>query len=194
VPKAQVLDRNRYEYFGGLSAGQAHWTRDIDGRAVVHTFPRGWVNTKRHPWAWIPSVTYNAPLKLYMMANWGTASAPDGLWFGEPSYLGFWVAKDPWGPWEQIHEEMTWTPQGDIGARAYMPQISPKWLAKDGKSFWLVWSDFQAKASPQEMQQVAEEFKSVRNMAQAVEVYRHLARAMPYYAVNAQRVDLMVAS
>jgi hypothetical protein len=23
------------------------------------------------------------------------------------------------------------------------PQIAPKWLAADGKSFWLVWTDFQ---------------------------------------------------
>ena len=26
---------------------------------------------------------------------------------------------------------------------AYQPQISPKWIAADGKSFWLVFTDFQ---------------------------------------------------
>ena len=28
-------------------------------------------------------------------------------------------------------------------ARAFAPQIPAKWIAADGKSFWLVWSDFQ---------------------------------------------------
>ena len=28
-------------------------------------------------------------------------------------------------------------------ARAYQPQISPKWVSTDGKSFWLVFTDFQ---------------------------------------------------
>jgi hypothetical protein len=31
----------------------------------------------------------------------------------------------------------------DPHARAYQPQISPKWIAPDGRSFWLVWTDFQ---------------------------------------------------
>ena len=86
---------------------------------------------------------YNAPLGLYMMANWGMGTAPDGMWFDKPSYLGFWMALKPEGPWEQVHEETSWTPLGDAGARAYQPQIAPKWIAEDGKSFWLVWTDFQ---------------------------------------------------
>jgi len=27
--------------------------------------------------------------------------------------------------------------------RAYQPQIAPKWIAEDGRSLWLVWTDFQ---------------------------------------------------
>jgi len=53
------------------------------------------------------------------------------------------VAPEPWGPWTQIHEELEWTPGGDPAARAYQPQVSPKWIAADGLSFWLVWTDFQ---------------------------------------------------
>jgi hypothetical protein len=54
------------------------------------------------------------------------------------------VADQPWGPWRQIHEETSWTPSGDMNARAYQPQISPKWISDDGKSFWMVFTDFQA--------------------------------------------------
>jgi hypothetical protein len=86
------------------------------------------------------------------------------MWFGTPSYLGFWVASQPWGPWTQIHEETEWTPAGDAGARAYQPQIVPRWIAEDGRSFWLVWTDFQS-----------------------------VAGRRPFYAYNAQEVRITVA-
>jgi hypothetical protein len=71
VPKAQVLDRRAYEFFAGLEAGGgARWAKDIDARAVVHTFPRGWVHTPV-TMSWVPSVVYNAPLGVYIMANCG---------------------------------------------------------------------------------------------------------------------------
>lgn len=54
------------------------------------------------------------------------------------------MADQPWGPWRQIHEETSWTPSGDMNARAYQPQISPKWISDDGKSFWMVFTDFRA--------------------------------------------------
>jgi hypothetical protein len=179
VPKRQILDRGAYEYFAGLRAdGNATWSKDTQSRKPVHTFPRGWVNTMVHPYAWHPSVVYNAPLGLYMMANWGMGTGTaeidpfsgvkvDSAWFAKPSYLGFWVAQNPWGPWEQIHEETAWMPEADAAARAYEPQIAPKWIAPDGKSFWLVWTDFQIKGSKQDQRR-------------------------PYYAFNTQRVDLIL--
>src|SRR5438067_2546867 len=86
------------------------------------------------------SLGNNAPLGVYMMANWGMGNSPDGTWFGKPSYLGFWTAPQPWGPWTQVHENTRWTPVNDEGARAYQPQISPKWISQDGRSFWMVWT------------------------------------------------------
>jgi hypothetical protein len=144
VPTDRILDRSAYEFFVGRHHdGNAAWSSRIERRGVVHTFPSGWVNTLVHPWAWHPSVVYIAPLGVYLMANWGTGCTPEGEWFGKPSYLGFWTAPDPWGPWIQVHEEEAWTPAGDANARAYEPQIAPKWIAPDGSSFWVIWSDFQ---------------------------------------------------
>ncbi|MBD3181858.1 DUF4185 domain-containing protein [Candidatus Poribacteria bacterium] len=144
VPKDKILHRKAYEYFVSIKPdGSANWSTDINKMGIVHTFPSGWVNTKVHPYSWHPSIVYNAPLGVYMMANWGMGCSEDGMWFGKPSYLGFWTAEHPWGPWTQIHEETAWTPENDPGARAYQPQISPKWIAEDGKSFWLVFTDFQ---------------------------------------------------
>ncbi|MCL5997835.1 MAG: DUF4185 domain-containing protein [Chloroflexi bacterium] len=163
VRKERVLDRAAYEFFAARTPdGHARWVKDIRHRGVVHTFPDGWVNVRYHPYAWHPSVVYNAPLGLYMMANWGMGTAPDGLWFGKPSYLGFWTAPQPWGPWTQVHEEVEWMPAGDRNARAYQPQISPRWIAADGKSFWLVWTDFQV-----------------------------IDGGRPYYAFNLQKVEIL---
>ena len=144
VRKERILDGSDYEFFVSRNAdGSANWRKDINARGIVYTFPAGWVNAKVHPYAWHPSIAYNAPLGVYMMVNWGIGCSTDGMWFGKPSYLGFWIAKRPWGPWTQVHEEVAWTPMGDLQACAYQPQISPKWIAKDGKSFWLVFTDAQ---------------------------------------------------
>jgi hypothetical protein len=199
VPKAELLNRGAYEYFAGSqSDGTGKWVKDINARGVVHTFPHGWVNTTAHPYAWHPSVVYNAPLGIYIMVNWGMGVAPDGEWFGKPSYLGFWTAPNPWGPWTQIHEERAWTPDKDPGARAYQPQIAPKWIAEDGKSFWLVWTDFQKKDEKGEFKKLMEDYKRRRQRKQAntreddMRTAAIMRRIMPYYSFNVQRVDLIV--
>ncbi len=184
VAKAHILNRAAYEYFAGVRPdGSATWIKDISARGIVHTFPRGWVNTKTHPWAWHPSVTYNIPLGIYMMATWGMGSSADGTWFGKPSYLGFWSAPNPWGPWTQIHEETAWTTASDLATRPYAPQISPKWIAEDGKSFWLVWTDFKL---------VGESNTYPDQQRDEMSFISRTRRLLPYYAFNTQRVDLVV--
>jgi hypothetical protein len=144
APKDHILNRSAYEFFvAQRSDGGADWSTEIEARGIVHTFPPGWVNTLIHPYAWHPSVVYSEPHGEYLMANWGMGCADSGEWFGKPSYLGFWTAPEPWGPWRQVHEDTAWTPANDPGARAYQPQIAPKWISPDGTSFWLVWTDFQ---------------------------------------------------
>jgi Domain of unknown function (DUF4185) len=207
VPKARILDRGAYEYFAGLEAsGNARWSPDLGARKPVHTFPRGWVNRLWHPYAWHPSVVYNAPLGVYMMANWGMGSGTDtdgfygvkmdDVWFAKPSYLGFWIAPNPWGPWTQIHEETAWMPEGDAKARAYQPQIAPKWIAPDGNSFWLVWTDFQIKGDKDEFRRANEPYRTKGNdlaLAERAQMDRNMRKFMPYYAFNLQRVDLVLA-
>ncbi len=144
VPKDQILDRTAYKFFAGFGAdGGATWSGRIEDRAPVHTFPAGHVNKLVHPYAWQPSVVYFAPAHQYLMSSWGMGIDAAGNWFAKPSYLGFWTAPRPWGPWKQVHEELEWKPGGDEAARCYQPQIAPKWISPDGNSFWLVWTDFQ---------------------------------------------------
>ncbi|PZF86640.1 hypothetical protein [Jiangella anatolica] len=150
VPTARVLERDAYEYFAGpAAAGGATWTSDIAARAMVHTFPAGWVSSNDEdgnlPAGWAVNVVHNEPLGVYLMVAQGTGVGADGAWFSKPSYFGIWAGPTPWGPFEQIHEDTAWTPAGDLGSRAFAPQIVPKWIAPDGRSFWLVWADYQYK-------------------------------------------------
>lgn len=160
VPRERILDRGSYRFHAGAAAGgEPRWSDRVEDRAPVCTFPSGWVNRHVHPYAWHPSVVYFPPTGQYLMANWGMGTDAEGHWFARPSYLGFWTAPEPWGPWTQVREETAWTPGGDAAARAYQPQIPPKWIAQDGSSFWLVWTDFQ-----------------------------ELDGGRPFYALNAQQV------
>ena len=143
VPKGRILERKSYEFFAGAGVDDAKWSPRVADRKPVLTCPPGWVNKHVHPYAWHPSVVYYPATRQYLMANWGMGTDDKGEWFGKPSYLGFWTAPQPWGPWTQVHEETAWTPGGDKAARCYQPQIAPKWIAADGRSFWLVWTDFQ---------------------------------------------------
>jgi hypothetical protein len=207
VWKERLLDRSAYEYFAGVQlSGEAKWSPGIDARRPVHTFPRGWVNKLPHPYAWQPSVIYNASLGLYMMTSWGAGTGSgiepfsgqyiDGLWFTKPSYLGFWISQNPWGPWTQIHEETAWMPAGDPLARAYQPQIAPKWIAKDGKSFWLVWTDFQMtdpEAFRRATQRLEKKDRADWTHADWEQNDRNVREFMPYYGFNVQRCDLIMS-
>jgi hypothetical protein len=171
VPADKLLDRGSYEYFAGRAAGGgATWSRDIADRRPAHTFPRGWVNKTLNPYAWQPCVVYVAPLRTYLMTTWGMGTDADGRWFAKPSYLGFWAAPEPWGPWTRVYESRRWAPGGDAAARCYQPQISPKWIAADGRSFWLVWTDYQEVTPPGKTE-----------------------KTRPYYAFNMQKVEIDVA-
>ena len=103
-----------------------------------------------------------------------------------------WVAAHPWGPWSQVHEETAWTPGNDPKALAYSPQIAPKWIAEDGKSFWLVWSDLQQKHT-EACRQNHEAALRATNPTELTRVLRQGRDCAPYYAFNAQRVDLVIA-
>ena len=143
MPPSQLLHRRASEYFGGRRRdGTAKWVKYINARAVVHTLPRRWTSTRKHApvdlvvEAWLPSLTYNAPLAIYSMANCVIGCAPDGRAFGKPSHLGFWVVRTPWDPWTQTREATAWTPADDSAAasmaRRSLPSGSPRTASRSG--------------------------------------------------------------
>ncbi len=187
VRRDRILDGTAYEYFAGLCGnGAAEWTADIGRRAVVHTFAEDWGSYVLSS----PSVAYVSASGVYLMVNASCAN----LGGTRPGGFGIWVGEHPWGPWRQILEEVAWTPAGNPAARAGAPVIAPKWIAADGRSFWLVWNEGQfdgADADGMTEHEVVMAMRSscVRSAFQGRHRWR---RCHPGWSFNAQRVDLLI--
>ena len=135
VAKTEITDRSKYEFFVSRNEdGTANWSSDIDDRGVVHAFPDGWVDQRR-PYSWSPTIVYNKPLDVYIMAAAGMFHTPE-----PPSCLVLYYAEKPWGPWTEFYWTSEWITD-DSGDRQYEPQLSPKWISSDGKTMYLIFSD-----------------------------------------------------
>lgn len=141
VKKEDILDRSKWEFFTGITEnGQAGWSPEIDDRGVVHRFPEGWGF-----YSWSPSVVWNEGLQLFIMAVAGTQKPGTGgvlekYMHYESGGLMFLWAENPWGTWKQFYWEENWVAD-DPENRLYLPQLSPKWISKDGRSMYMVFSD-----------------------------------------------------
>ena len=74
VPKDKLGMRSGWEYYAGRD-GRAEpiWTKDLNLRGCVHTFPRQSEKGHYFGWySWLPSVVWNEGLGLYIMVNGGT--------------------------------------------------------------------------------------------------------------------------
>jgi hypothetical protein len=204
APRDRVLDRAAYEFCTGVDvAGGAGWSRDIKERRAIHEFPPGWMSTNvvegQFTMGWSVNVVYNEALRVYIMAAQGIGVAENGGWYGKPSYLGFWVARSQWGPFRQVHEDTTWMPGNDPAARAINPEIPAKWIAADGRSFWLVWSDYQFHGSNGENEHPDKSFNEIsRDIVDDAELARAVqewsAVHMPRTKFNLQRVALQLGA
>jgi hypothetical protein len=180
VPRLGLLDRASYEFFAGSEKrGTARWSPDINACTAVCTFPQGWSCS---------SVVHNAPLGLYLMSAGCLESIDDLDDTVGPARLGFWTADHPWGPWEQIYEESPWKP-GGTGTYICGPHISPKWIAEDGKSFWMTWTDW-TKTSAVPAEYLMDLWFAPNDRASRVMDHQSFL-AHRNFRFNRQRVDLV---
>jgi hypothetical protein len=81
VPKKKIRDRSAYEFFVKLdSSQQPVWTRSIEQRGVVFSYPR---HVQR------VDAVYNPGIKRYLLA----------AGFNQSGGWGIFDAPEPWGPW-----------------------------------------------------------------------------------------------
>jgi len=127
VPKDQINNRSAYEFFKGLdSNNEPRWVSDISKRGSVFNFLGGCNRM---------SVTYNAPLKRYLMTQRSRGKV------GGVDQFSIYDAPEPWGPWTTVYYTESWEDnpisKEGWGECAHIPS---KWISDNGKMFYLVFS------------------------------------------------------
>lgn len=123
VPKDKIRDRDAYEFFVRPNkGGGAVWSKDIAKRAAVFENPGKCYRS---------GISYNAGLKQYLWCQ--TIYGKEDMRF--EGGIGIFEAKDPWGPWRTVFYTQKW----DVGP-GETSSIPPKWITKDGRTCYLVFS------------------------------------------------------
>lgn len=115
-----INDMSKYEFFAGYdSKGVAVWTNDFGKIKPLLE----WNNNMG-----CVTVTYNAPLKKYLMCvtDGGNTCAKMNTYILESDHIT--------GPWKIV------TYMKDLGEQAYFVNIPSKFISKDGKTAWLLYS------------------------------------------------------
>ena len=121
VPQDRITHRSAYAFFAGTGeAGDATWTADVKKRGAILDRPRKCYRC---------SVTYNEPLRAYLMAM-----LPGGD-TRERGGLAIYTAENVWGPWRTIYETEEW----DVGP-GESASFPVKWTSADGRTVHLVFS------------------------------------------------------
>ena len=124
VPSVENMnDASKYEFYGGRDdSGNPIWTREYGESKPIFE----WNNT-----CGIVTMTYNAPLKKYLMSithgNKGNTS--------RRSYDTYILESDDiTGPWKMISY------MEDFGRQAYFVNIPSKFISDDGLTMWICYS------------------------------------------------------
>lgn len=123
VPKDRILERQGYEFFAGMAAGQPRWSADLARKQPVFTDANGV--------GWNLSVSFNPGLRRYVLATEHTET--------HAGKFGLFDAPEPWGPWTTVAYEETWG-AGHIEVSTFYWNFNPKWLSADGREFTLIFT------------------------------------------------------
>jgi hypothetical protein len=86
-----------------------------------------------------PSVVYDAPLNRYLLTvghRLGSQATAES-----PAQVGLFAAPHPWGPWARVGYYQRWGNLQSVRTDDFLGlHIPSKWISKDGKQFWAVFS------------------------------------------------------
>jgi hypothetical protein len=122
----EILDKSEYEYFSG-TAENPSWSFGIDNRKPAFTAEKQCYRLY---------VTYNPVLSRYFLL---TANG-DGLMtnYRGTHNLGIYESENPWGPWKTVYRNDFFHKNWSV----FGPQVVPKWISSDGKTFYVLFSNF----------------------------------------------------
>ncbi|MDT8302461.1 MAG: serine hydrolase [Sedimentisphaerales bacterium] len=126
VPKNHIRRRDAYEFFNGVNnRRQPMWTRNIQETKAV------FINLRS---CYRSGISYNAGLKRYLWCQ----ILPFSKNKQGPRFqggFGIYDAPEPWGPWTTVFYNQQW----DVGP-GETSSMPTKWMSKDGKSCYLLFS------------------------------------------------------
>jgi hypothetical protein len=115
--KDRIRDPKAWEFFAGLNrSGKPAWTRDIDLREPVFTFPGHCQRV---------DAVYNPLIKRYLLA----------IGYNHLGGWGLYDAPEPWGPWTTSFHTDYWGLGGTHGYR-----LPSKWIGPKAEDMTLVFS------------------------------------------------------
>lgn len=119
VPRAQIVDRDAWEFFAGMTPdGQPSWSSELQARQPVFEDPNGV--------GWNLSVSHNAGLGRYLLCTEHTET--------HRGKLGIFDAPEPWGPWTTVAYYDDWG-EGHVPLNTFYWNFANKWLSPDGTRF-----------------------------------------------------------
>ncbi|GAC1391792.1 MAG: hypothetical protein NVSMB38_13280 [Ktedonobacteraceae bacterium] len=132
VDKTHVKVKSAYRYFAGLDGhGNPLWTSDISFKKPVFTARKQ---------SYRVFVTYNPALKRYFLLTANGDRLNSNWKAGYQTHnLGIYEASTPWGVWSTVYYNDKFHPN-----IVFAPQMVSKWIAADGKSFYLLFSSYQS--------------------------------------------------
>lgn len=136
VPRARVLERAAWEFYGGRTPDNtpAWVAEEAHARPILTD----------HGHVGHPSMTYVPALGRFLLA-FGSDAVPKSYAVDVEIARATWHRRrelqvyegpTPWGPWALAHYDPAW--EGDH--IAYLPQIPPVWLSPDGTEGILMFS------------------------------------------------------
>lgn len=124
VPKDEIGKRDSYEFFCKVDkSGSPVWSDRIAQRGAVFKDPGLCFRS---------GITYNPVLERYFWWQGKFDSGEDGRYAGA---FGIFASSEPWGPWTTVYYTNDW--DVGVGETASFP---PKWMSRDGKTMYLVFS------------------------------------------------------
>jgi CubicO group peptidase (beta-lactamase class C family) len=174
VPVERITDKNAYEFYTGADVnGEPIWSDDIRQRQAVFAFPGGCNRL---------SVTYNAPLKRYLLLMRSRGEV------GGVNQFSIYDAPEPWGPWTTLFYTENW--DIDPGESAHIPS---KWISADGKTCHLVFAGSDSFAVRQFTLTTVTAGKSPDFTDDALVDFRDFSRLTQDWLQNATETDLAPA-
>ena len=127
VPKAQLLERDAYEFFVAVDrCNVPRWTSQFAQRGSVFEHAKRCMRS---------GISYNAGLGRYLWWQQLPRKVHDDTRFN--GGFGLYDAPEPWGPWTTVYFTHEWdTGPGDTGS------LPPKWMSEDGCKCHLVFSGY----------------------------------------------------